>query len=169
MKVIAICVLALFGVTYWFDSSKTTPTTREGVLSPVRTAFQTAREGSKEYVDGVKAKYEEKHELANLNFQETVERSFEHQKLLRDAQNTVTLAQTSVAEVDSWRQTVEPLLTNRKGRTLGRSEILVTTFWKVYARERPDPELAAFISGQVNPSARQAYQAHDGSVRLSDR
>ena len=29
--------------------------------------------------------------------------------------------------------------------------------------------LAAFISSQVNPSARQAYQAHDGSVRLSDR
>jgi hypothetical protein len=29
--------------------------------------------------------------------------------------------------------------------------------------------LAAFVSSQVNPSARQAYQAHDGSVRLSDR
>jgi hypothetical protein len=29
--------------------------------------------------------------------------------------------------------------------------------------------LAAFISSNVNPSAQQAYQAHDGSVRLSDR
>ena len=29
--------------------------------------------------------------------------------------------------------------------------------------------LAAFISSNVNPSVRQAYQAHDGSVRLSDR
>jgi hypothetical protein len=29
--------------------------------------------------------------------------------------------------------------------------------------------LAAFISTNVDQSARQAYQAHDGSVRLSDR
>jgi hypothetical protein len=29
--------------------------------------------------------------------------------------------------------------------------------------------LAAFISSNVNPSAQRAYQAHDASVRLSDR
>jgi hypothetical protein len=29
--------------------------------------------------------------------------------------------------------------------------------------------LAAFVSSNLDLSARQAYQAHDGSVRLSDR
>jgi len=152
MKIIICVVVGLFAVSYFYElnSKSRGGAISAGSLYGFIHAFQSEREAREAHVDGVKAAYEEKHELAKIEIYETVNLSLLRARFVRDAEETRTLAAKAVAEADAWENKVVPLLTNRRGRLLARNAQLVAAFSKAFNADGPELGDARFVSGQVD-------------------